>query len=119
MAAEPGPPRTRQSVPPAKPAPADEQGGIPHGGPIMPRAQPFNKPNPTDRGQEANTEMHRGTPNPEQHGTHKNREDHDPGMGQSGNTHRPDVPLVLAKGKTAEHSTKVAPPMPNPKGVRK
>ena len=119
--AQPQPPKTRQSAPPAKPAPKDALHQLKPGGPIQPSKQGYVNPGPTDnlRGVEPNTAMHRGEPNPEQHGSHGRIGDHDPGMGQAGEVHRPDVPIVLAKGKTAEHSTKVAPPMPNPKGVRK
>ena len=123
--AQPQPPRTRQSGPQAKKTSKDAihefaPGGTP-GGPIKPSQQGFVNPGPTTnlRGVEANTDPHKGTPNPEQHGSHKSREDHDPGMAQAGMTHRPNVPIVLAKGKTSEHSTKVAPPEPDPRGVRK
>ena len=120
--AQPQPPQTRQSGPQAKEADAaKELRKLKPGGPIMPSKQGFVNPGPTDnlRGVEPNTAMHRGTPNPEQHGTHKNREDHNPGMAQAGDVHRPRVPEVMPKGKTAEHSTKVAPPEPDPRGVRK
>lgn len=122
MAHQPGPPTTRQSAPPAKPAPKTEGGAIPHGGPIQPNAQGYRNPGATPnlRGVEPNTEMHKGTPNPEQHGTHKNREDHNPGMAQAGDTHRPHVPVVLpVKDRHSNASTKVPPPMPDPMGVRK
>ena len=80
-------------------------------------------PGPTDnlRGVEPNTAMHRGTPNPEQHGTHKNREDHNPGMGQAGMTHRPNVEAVMVDQRE-KHSGRGVPspsPEPDPKGVRK
>ena len=119
--AQPQPPNTRQSGPEAKKAPKDALHQLKPGGPIMPSKQGFINPGPTDnlRGVEHNTSMHRGTPNPEQHGSHKNREDHNPGMGQAGDVHRPDVPVILPKGRTAEHSTKSPPREPNPMGVRK
>lgn len=120
---QPGPPNTRQSGPEAKKAPKDALHQLKPGGPIKPSAQGFVNPGPTDnlRGVEPNTAFHKGTPNPEQHGTHKNREDHNPGMGQAGDVHRPNVPIVLAAAneKHSAKGTKVAPPMPNPKGVRK
>jgi hypothetical protein len=124
--AQPKPPQTRQSGPEAKKTGKDAihqfaPGGKP-GGPILPNAQGFVNPGPTDnlRGVEANTAMHRGTPNPEQHGTHKNREDHNPGMGQAGDVHRPNVPVVAAMSdRHSDKGTKVAPPEPDPRGVRK
>lgn len=118
---QPGPPNTRQSGPEAKKAPKDALHQLKPGGPIKPSAQGFVNPGPTDnlRGVEPNTSMHKGTPNPEQHGTHKNREDHNPGMGQTGDVHRPDVPVVLAatNEKHSAKGTKVAAPMP--KGIRR
>lgn len=124
---QPKAPNTRQSGPEAKKTSKDAihqfaPGGKP-GGPIKPGQQGFVNPGPTTnlRGVEANTSMHRGTPNPEQHGTHKSREGHDPGMGQAGDVHRPNVPVVMqaVAEKHSAKGTKVAPPMPNPKGVRK
>lgn len=120
---QPGPPQTRQSGPQAKPADAaKELHKLKPGGPIMPSKQGFVNPGPTDnlRGVEHNTSFHKGEPNPEQHGTHKNREDHNPGMGEAGNVHRPNVPMVMVSAdKHSDKGTKVAPPMPNPRGVRK
>ena len=125
MAQPKRPTAPRQSQPPAKPATADPRGGIDPGGPLMPSKQGFINPGPTPnlRGVEPNTAFHKGEPNPQQHGSHGPIGDyvHDPGMAQAGDVHRPNVPAIPAA--TAEkHSakgTKVAPPMPNPKGVRK
>ena len=112
---------TRQSGPQAKKANMDALHTLTPGGPILPKTQPLGKPMPGDRGKEENTSFHKGTPNPEQHGTHKNREDHNPGMGQAGDVHRPNVPVVTADAslKHSAKGTKVAPPMPDPMGVRK
>jgi hypothetical protein len=125
MSKQPGPPQTRQSGPQAKPASKDELHKLKPGGPIMPAKQGFVNPGPTDnlRGVEHNTNFHKGEPNPEQHGSHGPIGDyvHNPGMGQAGDVHRPGVPVVTAD-VSAKHSakgTKVAPPMPNPRGVRK
>ena len=110
---------TRQSGPEAKKANMDALHSLTPGGPILPRTQPLGKPMPGDRGKEQNTEMHRGTPNPEQHGSHKSREDHNPGMAQAGEVHGHGIHAPTATGRTGEHSTKMAPPPPNPAGVRK
>jgi hypothetical protein len=122
---QPGPPRVRQSAPPAKPAPKDAlhvfaPGGKP-GGPIKPGQQGYVNPGRTDnlRGVEPNTAMHRGEPNPEQKGSDVRHGDHDPGMGESGNVRCHGIDAPTASGRTGEHSTKLAPPMPDPKGVRK
>lgn len=126
MADQPKPPSTRQSGPEAKKTSKDAihqfaPGGKP-GGPILPGAQGFVNPGPTTnlRGVEPNTAMHRGTPNPEQKGTDVRHGDHNPGMAQAGMVHRPNVPVVLAASeKHSDKGTKVAPPMPDPRGVRK
>lgn len=117
--------KTRQSAPPAKPTGKDAihefaPGGKP-GGPIEPSKQGFVNPGPTKnlRGIEPNTQMHRGTPNPEQMGTDRRHGDHNPGTAQAGMEHKGSTPPVAPKGRTAEHSVKVAPPVPDPKGVRK
>lgn len=120
--AQPGPPNTRQSGPEAKKAPKDALHQLKPGGPIMPSKQGFVNPGPTDnlRGVEPNTSRHKGTPNPEQHGSPARLGDHNPGMGQAGDVHRPDVPVVMAsKERHSDKGTKVPPPMPDPKGVRK
>lgn len=120
--AQPQPPNTRQSGPEAKPAPRDALHQLKPGGPIMPSKQGFVNPGPTDnlRGVEPNTAMHRGEPNPEQKGSDVRHGDHDPGMAQAGVTHRPRVPMVSAVNeRTADKSTKAAPPEPDPRGVRK
>lgn len=124
---QPQPPQTRQSGPQAKKTSKDAihefaPGGKP-GGPILPGAQGFVNPGPTKnlRGVEPNTAMHRGTPNPEQSGSDVRHGDHNPGMGQAGDVHRPNVPVVMqaVAEKHSAKGTKVAPPMPNPKGVAK
>ena len=122
---QPQPPKTRQSGPEAKKTGKDAihefaPGGKP-GGPIQPSQQGFVNPGPTTnlRGVEPNTAMHRGDPNPEQMGSDMRHGDHNPGKGQAGDVHRPNVPQVMPKGRTAEHSTKVGPPEPDPRGVRK
>jgi hypothetical protein len=118
---QPQPPQTRQSKPPAKPADMDALHSLTPGGPILPRPQPDNKANPTDRGDEANTRMHRGTPNPEQKGSDIRHGDHNPGMAQAGHTHDRQgrgAPSA-ANERTADKSTKMAPPEPDPMGVRK
>ena len=122
--AQPMPPNTRQSGPEAKKTSKDAihefAPGNKPGGPILPRPQPANKPNPTDRGDEPNTRMHRGTPNPEQHGSDIRHGDHNPGMAQSGAVHdRQGRGAPTASGRTGEMSTKMAPPEPDPMGVRK
>jgi len=119
--AQPSAPNSRQSGPEAKKANMDALHTLKPGGPILPATQPFGKPNPTDRGKEHNTDFHKGEPNPEQHGTpgHIGGADHNPGMGESGNAHHLNIAAPTATGRTGEHSTKLAPPMPNPKGVRK
>jgi hypothetical protein len=116
--------QTRQSGPEAKKAPKDALHQLKPGGPILPAKQGFVNPGPTPnlRGVEPNTARHKGTPNPEQHGSHGPIGDyvHDPGHGQAGDVHRPDVPLVMAMSERhSDKGTKVAPPVPNPKGVRK
>ena len=121
---QPKAPNTRQSGPEAKEADAkDALHKLPPGGPIKNSKQGFVNPGPTPnlRGVEDNTTMHRGTPNPEQHGTHKNREDHNPGMAQAGDVHRPNVPVVMADVslKHSAKGSKVAPPEPDARGVRK
>jgi hypothetical protein len=124
MAQPARPSSPRQSAPPAKPSKKD--GGIRDlqpGVPIQPTKQGFVNPGPTDnlRGVEPNTAMHKGEPNPEQHGSHGPIGDyvHDPGKGQAGEPHGRGINAPMAKGRTAEHSTKVAPPPPDPRGVRK
>lgn len=123
MTNQPPPPKTRQSTPPAKGADMDALHNLTPGGPIMPRPQPDGKPNPTDRGREANTEMHRGTPNPEQRGSDIRHGDHNPGYGESGNVSRSHrgIPSVTADVslKHSAKGTKVPPPPPDPRGVRK
>jgi hypothetical protein len=120
---QPQPPRTRQSGPEAKKAPEDETGGLKPGGPILPAKQGFVNPGPTDRlrGVEPNTAMHRGEPNPHQHGTpgHIGGADHDPGMAQAGNPHGHGVDSAMPTGRTSEHGHKSTPPKPDPRGVRK
>jgi hypothetical protein len=125
--AQPQPPQTRQSGPQAKKTGKDAihefaPGGKP-GGPILPGAQGYVNPGPTKnlRGVEANTSMHRGTPNPEQSGTADKHGDHNPGKGQAGDVHRPNVPLipVSANEKHSGKGVPVGPPEPNPRGVRK
>jgi hypothetical protein len=120
------PPKTRQSGPEGKDVPkAGTLHDLKPGGPIMPKKQGFVNPGPTDnlRGVEPNTAMHRGTPNPHQMGSagHIGGADHNPGMEQATNTHGHETANtpMQAKGRTSEHSKKMAPPMPNPKGVRK
>ena len=124
---QPKPPTTRQSGPEAKKTSKDAihqfaPGGKP-GGPIKPGAQGFANPGPTTnlRGVEPNTAMHRGTPNPEQSGSDIRHGDHNPGMAQAGDVHRPNVPVVPAAQmeKHSHKGTKVPPPEPNPMGVRK
>ena len=125
---QPGPPNTRQSGPEAKKTGKDAihefaPGGKP-GGPILPGAQGFRNPGATPdlRGVEANTAMHRGTPNPEQHGaTGRVHGDHDPGMAQASDVHRPNVhPVAPPVGeKHSAKGTMSASPEPNPMGVRK
>ena len=123
---QPQPPQTRQSGPQAKKTGKDTihvyaPGGKP-GGPILPSKQGFENPGPTTnlRGVEANTEMHRGTPNPEQRGTEARHGDHNPGMAEAGMDHgRQGDGAPTASGRTGEHSKKVPPPMPDPRGVRK
>jgi hypothetical protein len=125
---QPTPPTTRQSGPEAKKTSKDAihqfaPGGKP-GGPILPGAQGYVNPGPTDnlRGVEPNTAMHRGQPNPEQHGTpgHIGGADHNPGMAQAGQVHGHGVNTASpAKERTSDKSKKVAPPMPDPRGVRK
>jgi hypothetical protein len=123
MANQPGPPQTRQSGPQAKPSdPAKELHKLKPGGPIKPSQQGFVNPGPTDnlRGVEHNTSMHRGTPNPEQHGTHKNREDHNapPLAPAAANTHPPMVHNFPA-GKHSQVGTVAKGVAPNEKGVKK
>jgi hypothetical protein len=91
------------------------------GGPILPRPQPDNKPNPTDRGVEHNTSFHKGEPNPEQRGRDIRHGDHNPGMAQAGADHgRQGNGTPTASGKrTSSVSKKMAPPEPDPMGVRK
>jgi hypothetical protein len=124
--AQPQPPQTRQSGPEAKKTSKDAihefaPGGKP-GGPILPGAQGFVNPGPTDnlRGVEPNTAMHRGTPNPEQHGSDIRHGDHNPGMAQAGKPHKHQGDgAPEPTGRTAEHGKKLAPPEPDPRGVRK
>ncbi len=124
--AQPEAPNTRQSGPEAKKTSKDAihqfaPGGKP-GGPILPGAQGFVNPGPTDnlRGVEPNTAMHRGTPNPEQHGTEARHGDHNPGMAQAGEPHGRGIHApTAARERTSDKSSKLAPPMPDPKGVRK
>jgi hypothetical protein len=119
---QPEAPKTRQSGPEAKPAPAHAEHGMPPGGPVKETQATYRTPGATPnlRGVEPNTAMHKGTPNPEQKGSDIRHGDHNPGMGQAGMTHRPRVPEVsAAKERTADKSTKVAPPKPDPMGVRK
>lgn len=122
--AQPQPPQTRQSGPQARPAPKDALHTLKPGGPIKPKAQGFQNPGPTKnlRGVEPNTAMHRGTPNPEQHGTpgHIGGADHNPGMNDDTHGHG----IVTFSGphpdsKESTRSMKSPPPAPNPKGVRK
>ncbi len=119
---QPQPPRGRQSGPEARPAPKDALHLLKPGGPIKQPAQGFVNPGPTDnlRGVEPNTAFHKGEPNPEQKGSDIRHGDHNPGMGEAGNTHRPnvDTPVKLT-GRHSDHSKMVPPPPPNPKGVRK
>lgn len=117
--AQPMPPKTRQSAPPAKPASKDALHQLTPGGPILPHMQPPGKPNPTDRGDEPNTQMHKGEVNPAQRGSDVRHGDHEPGMGQAGDPHGHGIHAPTATGRTGEHSSKLAPPMPDPKGVRK
>jgi hypothetical protein len=124
---QPQPPKTRQSGPEAKKTGKDAlhtfaPGGKP-GGPIKPTKQGYENPGPTTnlRGVEPNTASHRGEPNPEQHGSHGPIGDyvHDPGQGQAGEPHGRGINAPQAKGRTSEHSTKLAPPAPDERGVRK
>ena len=122
--AQPMPPNTRQSGPQAKQA---KKEGTLHdlkpGGPIMPTKQGFVNPGPTDnlRGVEPNTAMHRGTPNPEQHGSHGPIGDyvHDPGMNDD--THKGGIqtPVEGNKAVAKHHGKPIMHPAPDPRGVRK
>ena len=72
--AQPMPPNTRQSGPQGKDVPkAGTLHDLKPGGPIKPKAQGYVNPGPTDnlRGVEPNTAFHKGTPNPEQHGSQR------------------------------------------------
>jgi hypothetical protein len=119
--AQPQPPNTRQSGPEAKRANRDELHTMKPGGPIDQPAQGYENPGPTDnlRGVAPNTAMHRGEPNPEQHGSHGPIGDyvHDPG--QSNDVHGHGINAPQASGRTGEHSKKLAPPPPDERGVRK
>lgn len=127
MASQPQPPQTRQSGPQAKKTGKDAlhefaPGGKP-GGPIQPSAQGFKNPGPTKnlRGVEPNTEMHRGTPNPEQKGSDMRHGDHNPGMAQAGMDHGRQghgAPQAMSD-RHSDKGTKLAPPKPDPMGVRK
>lgn len=116
--------QTRQSAPPAKKA-AHE--GTLHdlkpGGPIMPSKQGYENPGPTPnlRGVEPNTAMHKGTPNPQQMGSHGPIGDyvHDPGKSDDVHGHGIEMP-IQGNPHVAKHmSAPVAPKPPDPRGVRK
>ncbi len=120
--AQPQPPETRQSGPQAKPAPRK---GTLHdlkpGGPIKPKAQGYVNPGPTDnlRGVEPNTAMHRGTPNPEQHGQigHIGGANHDPG--KNDDVHGHGVPMPVVGNPHTQHHFSKPIATPDPKDVKK
>jgi len=95
------------------------------GGPLMYPQQGYENPGPTPnlRGVEENTNMSKGTENPEQHGSAGDISDyvHDPGMGEAGNQRgrQGEGGPSAASERTADKSTKMAPPEPDPAGVRK
>jgi len=95
---------------------AEARNETPPGGPILPGAQGYRNPGATPnlRGVEPNTAVHKGTPNPEQHGDWKGKEDHRPGMEQASNAHGHGVPtpVVGNKGAKKHHSAPLAHPMP-------
>jgi hypothetical protein len=113
MANQPEVNKTRQSAPPAKPAPHK---GTLHdlkpGGPIMPAKQGYENPGvtPNLRGVEPNTAMHKGTPNPQQEGSHGPIGDyvHDPGKGDADNHYGHGIPTPTVP-LTEKHSVKGKP----------
>jgi hypothetical protein len=115
---QPQPPDTRQSGPQAKPAPKDALHQLKPGGPIMPSKQGFVNPGPTKnlRGVEPNTAMHRGTPNPEQHGQigHIGGANHDPGTGEADNAHGHGIVTTTTPhpGHMSKFARKSPTPMP-------
>lgn len=76
---------------------------------------------PNLRGVEENTNRDKGPVNPEQHGTpgHIGGQDHDPGTGASGRAGGDGINAPGPSGRTGEFSAKLAPPPPDPRGVRK
>ena len=111
--AQPQPPNTRQSGPQAKTASKDPLHDLKPGGPIMPSKQGFVNPGPTKnlRGVEPNTAMHRGTPNPEQHGSHGKMGDHNPGFSDDTHGHGVTTTQVL-NNRHSDVSKKSPTPMP-------
>jgi hypothetical protein len=85
------------------------------GGPIMPSKQGFQNPGPTKnlRGVEPNTAMHKGTPNPEQHGTHPRIGDHNPGFNDDVHGHGISPGAMPNKGRMQAHGKMSPTPMPN------
>ena len=114
--AQPQPPNTRQSGPEAHTSP-DPLHKLKPGGPIKTVQQFYQNPGPTKnlRGIEPNTEMHRGAPNPEQHGSPGKTVDHNPGPNSDPRGHGvPAVHQVLKRvpGRHSEVSTTVGPATP-------
>jgi hypothetical protein len=124
LMAQPQPPNTRQSEGKEVPKKGTLHDLKP-GGPIKPTKQGYVNPGPTDnlRGVEPNTAMHKGTPNPQQQGSHGPIGDyvHDPGKGQADEVHGHGIqtPVEGNKAVAKHHSAPIMHPAPNPKGVRK
>jgi hypothetical protein len=116
MMAQPQPPNTRQSGPQAKPASKDPLHLIKPGGPIKPSKMGFINPGPTDnlRGVEPNTAMHRGTPNPDQHGSHGHvgGVDHAPGINSDVHGHGVPTFTKPVPGRHSSVSAQVPTPTP-------